>query len=141
VKPKRLTDFNHEIATLDLGDIDTFAWKGPDGFAEDGVVVYPPNFARDKKYPLVLWIHGGPTAIFPIDFDIVTQLMASHGYVVFAPNYRGSDNLGSKYQLAIVKDLVDGPAATSWPESVHSKSKVSSTNRASAFPDGRMVDI
>ncbi|HXX16809.1 MAG TPA: prolyl oligopeptidase family serine peptidase [Candidatus Eremiobacteraceae bacterium] len=109
MKPKRLTDFNHEIATLDLGDIDTFAWKGPDGFAEDGVVVYPPNFARDKKYPLVLWIHGGPTAIFPIDFDIVTQLMASHGYVVFAPNYRGSDNLGSKYQLAIVKDLVDGP--------------------------------
>jgi dipeptidyl aminopeptidase/acylaminoacyl peptidase len=35
--------------------------------------------------------------------------MASHGYVVFEPNYRGSDNLGSKYQLAIVKDSADGP--------------------------------
>lgn len=33
-KPKRLTDFNHEIATLDLGHTDAFEWKGPDGFAK-----------------------------------------------------------------------------------------------------------
>jgi dipeptidyl aminopeptidase/acylaminoacyl peptidase len=113
-KPKRLTDFNHEIATLDLGHTDTFEWKGPDGFAEDGVVVYPPNFSRDKKYPLVLLIHGGPMGASTTDFDFeihafVAQLMASHGYVVFEPNYRGSDNLGNKYQLAIVKDSGDGP--------------------------------
>jgi len=114
-KPKRLTDFNHEIATLDLGHTGTFEWKGPDGFAEDGVVVYPPNFSPDRKYPLVLLIHGGPTgsttAAFT-DFGLhvfVAQLMASHGYVVFEPNYRGSDNLGNKYQLAIVKDSGDGP--------------------------------
>jgi dipeptidyl aminopeptidase/acylaminoacyl peptidase len=114
-KPKRLTDFNHEIATLDLGHTGTFEWKGPDGFAEDGVVVYPPNFSPDRKYPLVLLIHGGPTgsstAVFT-DFGLhvfVAQLMASHGYVVFEPNYRGSDNLGNKYQLAIVKDSGDGP--------------------------------
>ena len=108
-KPKRLTDFNHEIATLNLGRVDTFKWKGPDGFAEDGVVVYPPNFSRDKKYPLVLWIHGGPTSASITDFDIITQLMASHGYVVFEPNYRGSDDQGNKYQLAIVNDAGDGP--------------------------------
>lgn len=108
-KPKRLTDFNHEIATLDLGHTEPFEWKGPDGFAEDGIVLYPPNFSRDKKYPLVLLIHGGPTDASTTDFAIVPQLMASHGYVAFEPNYRGSDNLGSKYQLAIVKDMVDGP--------------------------------
>jgi dipeptidyl aminopeptidase/acylaminoacyl peptidase len=111
-KPKRLTDFNHEVATLDLGHNDTFEWKGPDGFAEDGVVVYPPNFSRDKKYPLVLFIHGGPTdaSTTGLGFNgLVTQLMASHGYVVFEPNYRGSDNLGNKYQRAIVNDAGDGP--------------------------------
>jgi len=111
-KPQRLTDFNHEIATLDLGHTDAFEWKGPDGFAEDGVVVYPPNFSRDKKYPLVVYLHGGPASSSITGFDsvgIVTQLMASHGYVVFEPNYRGSDNLGNKYQLGVVKDLVDGP--------------------------------
>jgi Tol biopolymer transport system component len=49
-KLKRLTDFNHEIAILDLGRTDTVEWKGPDGFAEDGIVVYPPGFSREKKY-------------------------------------------------------------------------------------------
>jgi dipeptidyl aminopeptidase/acylaminoacyl peptidase len=108
-KPKRLTDFNHEIAALDLGHTETFEWKGPDGFAEDGVVVYPPNFSRDKKYPLVLYIHGGPQGASTTIFDFFPQLLASHGYVVFEPNYRGSDNLGNKYQLAIVNDAGGGP--------------------------------
>jgi dipeptidyl aminopeptidase/acylaminoacyl peptidase len=108
-KPKRLTDFNHQIAALDLGRTDTFEWKGPDGFAEDGVVSYPPDFSRDKKYPLVLYIHGGPQWASTTDFDFFRQLLASHGYVVFEPNYRGSDNLGNKYERAIVNDAGDGP--------------------------------
>jgi dipeptidyl aminopeptidase/acylaminoacyl peptidase len=108
-KLKRLTDFNHEIAALDLGRTDTLEWKGPDAFAEDGIVVYPPGFSRDKKYPLVLDIHGGPQWGSTIDFDFFSQLLASHGYVVFEPNYRGSDNLGNKYERAIMNDGGDGP--------------------------------
>jgi dipeptidyl aminopeptidase/acylaminoacyl peptidase len=109
-KAKRLTDFNHEIATLDLGRTDTFEWKGPDGFAEDGTVVYPPNFSREKKYPLFVYLHGGPqTAATTDNPDFAfTQLVVSHGYVFFQPNYRGSDNLGNKYQRAIVNDAADG---------------------------------
>ena len=110
-RPKRLTDFNREIAALDLGRVDTFEWKGPDGFAEDGIVVYPPNFSRDKKYPLVLWIHGGPqeASITADLYSFLAQLLASHSYVVFEPNYRGSDHLGNKYMRAIVNDAGDGP--------------------------------
>jgi dipeptidyl aminopeptidase/acylaminoacyl peptidase len=108
-KPKRLTDFNHEIAAMDLGRLETFEWKGPDGFAEDSVVVYPPNFSRDKKYPLVIYIHGGPQQASTTIFDFFPQLLASHGYVVFQPNYRGSDGLGNKYQRAIVNDGGNGP--------------------------------
>jgi dipeptidyl aminopeptidase/acylaminoacyl peptidase len=108
-KPKRLTDFNHEIAALDLAPIDTLEWKGPDDFAEDGIVVYPPDFSRDRKYPLVLYIHGGPAGASTRSFDLFSQLLASRGYVVFEPNYRGSDNLGHKYMRAIVNDAGDGP--------------------------------
>jgi dipeptidyl aminopeptidase/acylaminoacyl peptidase len=108
-KAKRLTDFNHEITALDLSRTDTFEWKGPDGFAEDGVVVYPPDFSRDKKYPLLLYIHGGPVFASTTDFDFYMQRWASHGYVVFRPNYRGTDNLGNKYQRAIMNDAGDGP--------------------------------
>jgi dipeptidyl aminopeptidase/acylaminoacyl peptidase len=109
-KPKRLTDFNHEIAALDLGRTDTFEWKGPDSFFEDGVVVYPPNFSRDKKYPLFIYLHGGPQMAATTDNPdfAFTQLVVSHGYVLFSPNYRGSDNLGNKYQRAIVNDAADG---------------------------------
>ena len=107
--PKRLTDFNHEIAALDLGKSEKASWKGPDGFQEDGVLVYPPNFQKERKYPLVLIIHGGPTAASTTAFSFLPQLMATHGYVVFSPNYRGSDNLGNAYQRAIWNDAGDGP--------------------------------
>jgi dipeptidyl aminopeptidase/acylaminoacyl peptidase len=64
---------------------------------------------RDKKYPLVLYIHGGPDMASTTMFDLYMQQMASHGYVVFRPNYRGSDNLGNKYMRAVVNDAADGP--------------------------------
>ena len=107
--PKRLTDFNHDLPALALGKSQRLEWKGPDGFQEDGVLVYPPDFQKDKKYPLVLIIHGGPQASSTIQFSFLPQLMASHGYVVFEPNYRGSDNLGNAYQRAIWNDAGDGP--------------------------------
>jgi len=107
--PRRLTDFNHEMASLALGKAERFEWKGPDGFQEDGVLFYPPDFQRDRKYPLVLIIHGGPTASTTTQFSFLPQLMTTHGYVVFSPNYRGSDNLGNAYQRAIWNDAGDGP--------------------------------
>jgi dipeptidyl aminopeptidase/acylaminoacyl peptidase len=107
--PKRLTNFNHDIATLDLSVADKITWGGPDGFQEDGVLTYPPDFQKDRKYPLVLIIHGGPTAASTTAFSFLPQLMATHGYVVFSPNYRGSDNLGNAYQRAIWNDAGDGP--------------------------------
>src|SRR5882672_1387540 len=107
--PKRLTDFNHEIAALALSKAQRFEWKGPDNFQEDGILVYPPDFQKGRKYPLVLIIHGGPTASSTTQFSFLSQLMAAHGYVVFSPNYRGSDNLGNAYQRAIWNDAGDGP--------------------------------
>jgi dipeptidyl aminopeptidase/acylaminoacyl peptidase len=108
-KPRRLTDFNHEIASLALGKAERFEWKGPDGFQEDGVLFYPPDFQKDHKYPLVLIIHGGPQASTTTQFSFLPQLMATHGFVVFSPNYRGSDNLGNAYQRAIWNDAGAGP--------------------------------
>jgi len=107
--PKRLTNFNQQIAALQLGKMEPFEWQGPDGFREDGVLVYPPDFGERKKYPLVLYIHGGPQEAASTAFDDLGQLMAARGYVVFEPNYRGSDNLGNAYQSAIVNDAGDGP--------------------------------
>ena len=72
-------------------------------------MVYPPAFAQEKKYPLVLVIHGGPRASSTLSFSFLPQFLAAHDYVVFEPNYRGSDNLGNAYQRAIFNDAGDGP--------------------------------
>ncbi len=118
--PRRLTHFNDFIGGISLGRMTTLEWNGPNGFAEDGVVTYPPNFdaARaahsDAKFPVVLLIHGGPGLSNALDFVWeqwpLAQTIASHGYIVFQPNYRGSDNLGNAYMLAIVGDTAQGPA-------------------------------
>lgn len=107
--PRRLTAFNDAIASRQLGRVETFTWSGPNGFAEDGIVVYPPGFVSGRKYPLVLYIHGGPQAASTADFSALPQLLAARGYVVLSPNYRGSDHRGNAYQRAIYNDAGDGP--------------------------------
>ncbi|MGB7025073.1 MAG: S9 family peptidase [Candidatus Acidiferrales bacterium] len=107
--PKRLTNYNSAIAALDLSPTRSIDWDGPNGFHEDGVLTYPPEFSKDKKYPLVLLIHGGPQASSTAAFSAPPQVIAAQGYIVFEPNYRGSDNLGNAYQRAIYRDAGDGP--------------------------------
>ncbi len=108
-KPRRLTDFNAEIAALDLGARERIVWQGPDGFTEDGVLTYPPGFDPGKKYPLVLLVHGGPQSASTTAFAASAHLFAARDWVVFSPNYRGSDNLGNAYQRAVFNDAGDGP--------------------------------
>jgi len=107
--PLQLTRFNQAIEARDLGRVEQFEWRGPDGVQQNGVVVYPPGFDSARKYPLVLVIHGGPQSASTIGFSPLPELLASHGYVVFSPNYRGSDNLGNAFQHAINNDAGEGP--------------------------------
>jgi dipeptidyl aminopeptidase/acylaminoacyl peptidase len=114
-RPRRLTHFNDFISRLAIGRMVELDWDGPDGFHEDGVMTYPPNFRTDGKYPIVLLIHGGPglssTCDFVSELWPLAQIIASHGYIVFQPNYRGSDNVGNAYMVAIVHNTVAGPGA------------------------------
>jgi dipeptidyl aminopeptidase/acylaminoacyl peptidase len=107
-KPRRLTDFNAWAKNVNWGKTERVAWKN-DGFDEDGTLTYPPNFTPSATYPLVLVIHGGPTAASHVSYSALGQLMAAEGWLVFQPNYRGSDNLGNAYQAAITKDAGAGP--------------------------------
>ena len=105
---RRLTDVNGELASIPLGKTDTVDWKF-ENFSENGMLTYPPDFDPSKKYPLVLLIHGGPRAASMRTFSPAAQLMAAKGWLVFQPNYRGSDNLGLAYSNAIRNDAGEGP--------------------------------
>jgi dipeptidyl aminopeptidase/acylaminoacyl peptidase len=108
-KPRRLTDVNAFVEKLSLGRVASIDWQGPNGFHEDGVLTYPPDYSQGRKYPLVLEIHGGPESASTQAFSPLTQMLAAAGFVVFEPNYRGSTNLGDAYQHAIFRDTGDGP--------------------------------
>ena len=110
--PRRITHYSDEIASLDFGGNEMLEWDGPDGFRENGVVTYPPGFSRDKRYPLVVLLHGSISAYTRAMFWSwpTPELIAAHGYVVFAPNFRGSDNTGNAYQSAVFNDSVVGPS-------------------------------
>jgi len=109
-KPRRLTDYNRELAQqVESGRTETITWQGPDGFTQNGVVVYPPGYVAGRKYPLVLSIHGGPMGTSAEGWSGAHQLFAAQGWIVFSPNYRGSDNMGDKFQSAVVNDAGDGP--------------------------------
>jgi dipeptidyl aminopeptidase/acylaminoacyl peptidase len=107
--PRRLTDFNAPVAQIPLGRNERFTVTSPDGLAGDGVVTYPPSFDPKRPHPLVLVIHGGPTASSTEGFSPLVQLLAARGWIVYQPNYRGSDNLGNAYQRAIANDAGEGP--------------------------------
>lgn len=107
--PRRLTDYNRAIASLRLGRTEAITWDGPDGLPGDGVLTFPPGFRDGDRRPLVLLIHGGPTAASNEGFSLRAQQFASEGWVVFEPNYRGSNNLGNAYQRAIANDAAEGP--------------------------------
>src|SRR2546428_1550573 len=106
--PRPLTHLNDAVAALPMGRAESIDWKF-EGMAQDGVVVHPPGFEPSKRYPLVVYIHGGPRAASTTAFSPLPQVLAAQGWVVFQPNYRGSDNLGNAYTRAIVHDSGAGP--------------------------------
>lgn len=106
--PQRLTAFNDRIAAMPMGRTTTIRWHSG-SLQCDGVVIYPVGYVRGRTYPLVLWIHGGPTLSGYTAFRRMTQGLANRGYVVFEPNYRGSNDLGNAFERAIYDDASEGP--------------------------------
>lgn len=108
--PLQLTHLNSEFAKFDIARQETITWRSmKSGPMSDGVITYPIGYQPGKKYPLVLYIHGGPTFASLQTWTSFSQLFAAQGWLVFEPNYRGSDNLGNAYQAAIWNDAGQGP--------------------------------
>ncbi len=117
--PLQLTHFNDWVRTFALGKSQTVTWRTGDGFHPDGVLTFPPHWRTGTHSPLVLLIHGGPTGASNTGFSGFAQLLAAHGWLVFQPNYRGSDNLGLEFARTTIphiasvpgQDIEDGLAA------------------------------
>jgi dipeptidyl aminopeptidase/acylaminoacyl peptidase len=107
----RATGFNTAIAHRNWASADPITFPTSTGVTADGMLYKPPGFQSVRRYPLVVYLHGGPDDPTMREFDGWAQVMAAHGWLVLRPNYRGSPNLGFRYQNAILYDPEDGPSA------------------------------
>jgi dipeptidyl aminopeptidase/acylaminoacyl peptidase len=107
----RATALNAALAHLSWASAERVTFPTATRMTADGVLYKPPGFQSSSRYPLVVYIHGGPDDPSMREFDIWAQVMAARGWVVLRPNYRGSPNLGLRYQRAILYDPEDGPSA------------------------------
>lgn len=114
---ERLTAVNSTLlADLELSEPTRFTARAADGPAVDGWVMKPAGFEEGKRYPTVLFIHGGPMAQYGSAFFFEFQLMAAQGYGVVYSNPRGSQGYGPEFCKAIRcdwgnKDYADVMAA------------------------------
>jgi len=81
-------------------------WRsaGFDGTRVQGWLVRQPGFAVDRKYPLILTIHGGPHGMFGYSSNFADQVEASHGYPVLYINPRGSASYGQAFSDGCIND-------------------------------------
>jgi dipeptidyl aminopeptidase/acylaminoacyl peptidase len=68
----------------------------------------PFNMARNGQNAAIVYIHGGPTAQSMNSFNRFVQFAANQGYMVLAPNYRGSTGYGKEFQQANLFDMGGG---------------------------------
>jgi dipeptidyl aminopeptidase/acylaminoacyl peptidase len=83
------------------------------------LVYVPYNLPRQAISPAIVYVHGGPTAQTVNSFSRIIQYMANQGYIVIAPNYRGSTGYGKEFQQANLFDMGGGDlqdvlAAADW---------------------------
>ena len=72
--------------------------------AIDGWLLLPPDFDPGKRYPVVLDVHGGPTASYGYGFIAHEQCLATNGFLVVTGNPRGSNSYGRDFARAIIRD-------------------------------------
>lgn len=104
---KRITFTNEEILSqLEMNPVETFWCEGANGDKVQSILVKPPFFDPNKRYPMMFLIHGGPQGAWEDDFHYRwnLQMFAGAGYVVVAPNPRGSTGYGQKFTDEISGD-------------------------------------
>jgi dipeptidyl aminopeptidase/acylaminoacyl peptidase len=105
---------SRQIDDWELGTSEVISWKSKDGTPIEGVLHKPHSFDADRKYPLLVVIHGGP---MDIDFPSavtgyvypITQWLVK-GALVLQPNYRGSTGYGEAFRSLNVRNLGVGDA-------------------------------
>lgn len=114
ISPMGRTRFKMKASELGIPAVTRY--KTRDGTKIRAYILLPPEFEPNKTFPMVLFPHGGPQARDSATYDHFAQFMATRGYIVFQPNFRGSTGYGKDFEELGFKqwgglmqdDLTDG---------------------------------
>jgi len=105
---RAISRLNDELAhELGLPQWERLAWTARDGIELEGLLARPAGH-QGGPLPLVVWVHGGPTASWTWQYAPQyghSLLLASAGYAVLAPNPRGSAGRGAEFREAVLGDM------------------------------------
>ena len=78
-------------------------WKN-EGLSIEGLLSLPPQ-THNRKVPLIVLVHGGPTGAWLDNYDTLTEFLLAQGWAVLRPNPRGSTGYGAAFEAANKNDL------------------------------------
>ncbi|WP_242922505.1 S9 family peptidase [Pontibacter liquoris] len=98
------------LTAYTLGTTTVFPLKADDGTVLYSRMITPPNMDKSKKYPVVVYLYGGPhvqlvTNSWLAGSNLWMQLMAQKGYIVFTIDSRGSGDRGLAFEQATFRQL------------------------------------
>ncbi len=103
-----LSALNRTAAAIELPHREPFTWTASDGLELEGFVV-TPRTPSDGPIPLIVNVHGGPTAAYGGAYPRYSWLWPSEaGYALFLPNPRGSVGRGNQFTEANLGDMGGG---------------------------------
>jgi dipeptidyl aminopeptidase/acylaminoacyl peptidase len=112
--PAHMVAVTHDNDALSVAlDARSVQWKS-DGFDVQGWLIGPASRPAGKLYPMIVHVHGGPSAavlpLFGTDYSLYTTVheWVEHGYFVFMPNPRGSFGQGDAFARANIRDFGGG---------------------------------
>jgi dipeptidyl aminopeptidase/acylaminoacyl peptidase len=112
--PSRLAQLTHvnEGMKPDWGRAVNVRWRS-DGFNVQGFLIYPRQFSPGRRYPMIVYVHGGPSSAIRPAFlgeggSTEQVALSQAGYFVLMPNPRGSYGQGEAFTRANVRDFGRG---------------------------------
>ncbi|MFP4456639.1 MAG: alpha/beta fold hydrolase [Clostridia bacterium] len=111
-KKEQLSFSMPELLSAKLVESETITYKGALEWDIDAFLYKPKDLDKNKKYPAIVWVHGGPmrqmrgswhpSATYS-HFYAYNQFLVSQGYVVLSPNFRGGIGYGSEFRYGLYK--------------------------------------
>jgi dipeptidyl aminopeptidase/acylaminoacyl peptidase len=122
-KPSRLSDSMPPVDKARFVEPQYVRYPGPDGQQVPGWLYVPPTLDKSRKHPAVVWIHGdGVNQSYDgwhvqrnyAVYSSFHQYLLQKGYVVFAPDYRGSIGYGRAWRQGVHMDVGGKDAKDAW---------------------------